>query len=281
MQDKQAALNRKLFDRPFLEVVISRATVPRMHLDIIDLRSFYASTLGHLAEQSITMALVPLWPKLPGERLVGLGYAVPYLDRFRGDTERTFAFMPAGQGAASWPPAEASSTALVFEEELPLPDSAVDRILLVHALEHAEDPRETLKEMWRVLAPNGRLVIIVPNRRGLWARFEHTPFGSGRPYSRSQLTRLLRETNFTPGPWSEALYFAPSSRRLMMRPSALIERLGRRLWPMFSGVLIVEAQKRVYQGLPVAKRSSRRVFVPVLSPQGTAMRREKQDRPAP
>ncbi len=94
-----------------------------MHLDIIDLRTFYASTLGHLAERSITMALAAMSPKLPGERLVGLGYAAPYLDRFRSDTERTFAFMPAGQGAASWPPLEPSSTALVFEEELPLPDS--------------------------------------------------------------------------------------------------------------------------------------------------------------
>lgn len=248
-----------------------------MHLDIIDLRAFYASTLGHLTERAISMALAPIWPKLPGERLVGLGYVVPYLDRFRGDTERTFAFMPAGQGAISWPPAEAASTALVFEEDLPLPDSAVDRILMVHALEHAEDPRETLKEMWRVLAPNGRLVIVVPNRRGLWARFEHTPFGSGRPYSRGQLIRLLRETNFTPGPWAEALFFPPSSKRWIMRPSNLFERIGRRFWPVFSGVLIVEAQKRIYQGLPVAKRSSRRVFVPVLSPQGTAMHHKSQD----
>ncbi|HET7413463.1 MAG TPA: SAM-dependent methyltransferase, partial [Pararhizobium sp.] len=44
--------------------------------------------------------------------------------------------------------------------------------------------------------------------------------------------------------------------------------IGRRLWPVFSGVLIVEAQKRLYQGLPVARRASRRVFVPVLAPQG-------------
>jgi hypothetical protein len=42
----------------------------------------------------------------------------------------------------------------------------------------------------------------------------------------------------------------------------------RRFWPIFSGVIIVEAQKRLYQGLPVAKRASRRVFVPVMSPQG-------------
>ena len=87
----------------------------------------------------------------------------------------------------------------MFDEELPLADSSIDRMLLVHLLEHAENPRETLKEIWRVLAPGGRLVIVVPNRRGVWARFEHTPFGTGRPFSRGQLTELLRETNFTPG----------------------------------------------------------------------------------
>ena len=46
----------------------------------------------------------------------------------------------------------------------------------------------------------------------------------------------------------------------------MMERAGRRFWPLFSGVLVVEAQKRVYQGLPVAQRASRRVFVPVLAP---------------
>lgn len=248
-----------------------------MHLDIIDLRLFYSSPLGHLAERSIAMALTPLWQKLPQERFVGLGYAVPYLDRFRADTERTFAFMPAGQGAASWPPMENSSTALIFDEELPLPDASIDRLLMVHSLEYSENPLETLKEMWRVLAPNGRLIIVVPNRRGLWARFEHTPFGSGRPYSRGQLTRVLREANFTPNSWTEALLFPPSSRRFMMRLSGAAERVGRSCWPLFAGALIVEAQKRVYQGLPVAKRSSRRVFVPVLNPQGTVMNRNDKD----
>ena len=119
-----------------------------------------------------------------------------------------------------------------------------------------------------MLAPGGRLVIVVPNRRGVWARFEHTPFGTGRPFSRGQLTELLRETNFTPSAWSEALCFPPSKRRWMMRFHQLLERSGRRLWPIFSGVVIVEAQKRLYQGIPVAQRASRRVFVPVLSPQG-------------
>ena len=236
--------------------------------DIVDLRSFYASALGHLAERSITDALARLWAAQPGERLVGMGYALPWLERFGRDAERVFAFMPAAQGAVNWPANGGSATALVFEEELPLFDSSIDRVLLVHALEHAENPRETLMEIWRVLAPGGRLVVVAPNRRGLWARFEHTPFGTGRPFSRGQLSALLRETNFTPCAWGDALHFPPSQTRLMMRFDTLIERAGRNLWPIFAGVVIVEAQKRLYQGLPVAARASRRVFVPALTPQG-------------
>lgn len=109
---------------------------------------------------------------------------------------------------------------------------------------------------------------MVPNRRGVWARMEHTPFGSGRPYSRGQLTNLLRETNFTPAASAEALFFPPSKIHSVLRVRHAFETMGRRFWPVFSGVIVLEAQKRLYQGLPVAARASRRVFVPVLAPQG-------------
>lgn len=236
--------------------------------DIVDLRTFYASTLGRLAERSITASLSALWQAQPGERLVGMGYALPWLERFGDGAERVFSFMPARQGAVTWPAGGPSATALVFDEELPLFDSSIDRVLLVHALEHAENPRETLMEIWRVLAPGGRLVVVVPNRRGVWARFEHTPFGTGRPFSRGQIDTLLREANFTPCAWGDALHFPPSRKRFVMRSHALLERSGRQLWPIFAGAIVIEAQKRLYQGVPVAVRASRRVFVPLLTPQG-------------
>lgn len=236
--------------------------------DIVALRAFYSSLIGRLAERSIAMALSAIWSKGSSERMVGLGYALPWLDRFGADAERCFAFMPAAQGAVTWPAGGDCATALVFEEELPLADSSVDRVLMVHSLEHAENPQQTLLEVWRVLAPGGRLVIAVPNRRGLWARFEHTPFGTGRPFSRAQLGEALREANFTATAWSDALHFPPSERRFVLRLHGAFEQAGRRLWPIFAGVLAVEAEKRLYQGLPVAARASRRVFVPVLSPQG-------------
>jgi SAM-dependent methyltransferase len=239
-----------------------------MHVDIVDLRAFYSSLLGRLTDRSIAAALESVWAGLPNERLVGLGYTLPWLERFGAGADRVIAFMPATQGAVRWPSDGPSATALVFDEELPLSDSSIDRMLIVHALEHAESPRETLKEVWRVLSPAGRVVIVTPNRRGMWARFEHTPFGTGRPFSRSQLNGLLRETNFTPAAWSEALLFPPSHRRWLLRLHNLLEKTGQRVWPIFAGVIVVEAQKRLYQGLPVARRASRRVFVPVLSPQG-------------
>ena len=253
---------------PLLNSTCFATTVRPMHSDIVDLRSFYSTPLGRLAEHAIAMALSSIWESIPNERLVGLGYTLPWLDRFGVDAERVFAFMPATQGAVVWPANGPVATALVFDEELPLHDASVDRMLLVHSLEHAENPRETLNEIWRVLSPAGRVVIVVPNRRGMWARFEHTPFGTGRPYSRGQLSELLREANFTPARWSGALYFPPSQRRFLMRFHNLLERSGRKMWPMFSGIIAVEAQKRLFQGIPVAQRASRRVFVPVLSPQG-------------
>jgi len=243
-----------------------------MHADIVDLRAFYTTMTGRLAERSIAAALSSLWTPIAGERLVGFGYCLPWLDRFAERAERSLAFMPAGQGAVRWPAEGPSATALVFEEELPLADSSIDRLLLVHSLEFAESPRDMLHEAWRVLAPGGRLVVVVPNRRGMWARFEHTPFGAGRPYSRGQLLALLREASFTPTSHAEALYFPPTRRRALLRLFRAFERTGRRLWPMFAGALVVEAEKRVYQGVPVVSRSSRRVFVPVLAPPAAARR---------
>ncbi|MDD9911302.1 MAG: methyltransferase domain-containing protein [Ahrensia sp.] len=239
-----------------------------MQMDIVDLRQFYATPLGKLAQRSIQQALQAVWRPMSNERLVGLGYATPWLDAFRSDTERTLAFMPARQGAVGWPYGEPGASALVFDEELPLPDASIDRMLMVHALEHSEDAGEVLNDAWRVLAPGGKLVIVAPNRRGVWARMEHTPFGSGKPYSGGQLSRLLRENTFTPTAWADALHFPPSESKFLRGFAPTFERFGRRFAPVFAGVVVVEATKQVYQGLPVRQRQSRRVFVPVLAPQG-------------
>ena len=103
-----------------------------------------------------------------------------------------------------------------------------------------------LKEVWRVLAPQGRLILVVPNRRGLWARFDSSPFGHGQPFSRPQLSGLLRETQFSALSWTQALVFPPSSRSIVLSSAGFIESgLGKAMSGL-SGVIIVEAVKQVY-----------------------------------
>ena len=233
-------------------------------MDVVDLRNFYAQQLGVVARRFVGRCVRARWHDTRALRVLGVGYPTPYLGLFREEAERCLAMMPATQGVIRWPSSRAALTALVEEDELPLTDSAVDRVLLVHALEMSADPVELLREAWRVLAAGGRLLAVVPNRRGLWARMDTTPFGQGRPYSRSQITQLLRDAWFTPTGWDEALYVPPVSRNWFLRSAGAWERTGATLSAPFAGVHIVEATKQVYRAIP-ARREKRRL-VPALKP---------------
>jgi SAM-dependent methyltransferase len=165
--------------------------------------------------------------------------------------------MPAGQGVLHWPPEGPGAVTLVEETLLPLPDYSVDRVLLVHGLESSEYLRDMLHEIWRVLTGDGRLLVVVPNRRGIWARFDRTPFGWGHPYSRAQLSRVLRDTLFTPTRSERALYIPPTRWRWLLRSAFAWERLGQRWFPTFSGVIMIEAGKQLYAASPVRERPRR------------------------
>ena len=221
-----------------------------MRPDVIDLAHFYASHLGKVAKRIIRRRIRLAWPDVTGLRVLGVGYATPYLLPFREESERSLAVMPATQGVVHWPKDSANLVVLSEERELPFPDESVDRVLLVHGVENAEQIGPLLSEIWRVLTPPGRLLVVVPNRRGLWARFERTPFGHGRPYSPPQITRLLRETNFSPAIVEPTLFVPPSPWRVVLRLARLFERLGRRWGLGLAGVLVVDAGKQVYAVTP-------------------------------
>lgn len=234
-----------------------------MLVDVVDLRSFYTQPVGVVTRRLLSQAIRERWPRVSGMTVAGLGYATPYLGLFNEEAERTLAFMPARQGVIRWPAADPCRSALVEETQLPLPDASMDRVLAVHALELTYYAPDLLREIWRILAANGRLIIIVPNRRGVWARSDATPFGQGRPYSRHQLTELLREALFTPVGWSEALWIPPVTRVPFLRSTIIWERIGRSLSLPFAGVQIVEATKQVFR--PIAVKPAKRAK-PVLVP---------------
>jgi SAM-dependent methyltransferase len=238
-----------------------------MFADVVDLRDFYASRLGQVARRMIRRRIRLIWPDLAGMRMLGLGYATPYLRPFLAEAERVIAFMPAGQGVLAWPAEGPNAVALSDEGELPLPSFSMDRVLLVHGLEFSEQVRPLLKEVYRVLAGGGRLLVVVPNRRGIWARVDATPFGQGHPYTPGQLSHLLREESFTPERNAAALYLPPTGSRMMLRSAGAWEQVGERWFTTFAGVSIVEATKQIYaKPTPARKLRRRPVYLPV--PQG-------------
>lgn len=238
-----------------------------MALDVIDLKQFYSSPLGEIARRSVLSAIGSRWDNLHGLCVLGLGYPLPYLEPIRDSAERTIALMPGRMGVTAWPADGLSATGLVEPAELPLRDAVVDRLLVVHALEMSEDAHALMDELWRVLTPGGRLIVVAPNRRGGWARKDSTPFGHGLPYSRQQLTNLMRQSLFTPIHWQDALYFPPARSSLLLSIAPMLEQLGTVLKLPFAGVHIVEATKELYRPVIAGRRARASVRLqPVLVP---------------
>lgn len=195
------------------------------------------------------------WASVAGLRVVGIGYSQPYLTPLLEEAERCIAVNPARRGASHWPSDQKNLTVLAEETELPLETSSVDRILLVHSLEYAELFHSNLQEVWRVLKSNGRLLIIAPNRMGLWARSDWSPYGQGTPYSMNQLRWLLRDCQFTFERSRSALYVPPLRWGLIEQAAKGFERVLPYVMPGLGGVHMIEASKQLYAGTSVPATS--------------------------
>ena len=221
-----------------------------MRRDVLELRRFYGTPLGRAARDMVCRKLEEAWGSARGLDVLGLGYATPFMEGL-GAARRTTAVMPAGQGVEAWPQGSRNLACLADETALPLPNALFDRILAVHVLEESDNPLAALREIWRVLAPSGRTIIVASSRLGLWSDAEKTPFGHGRPYTRGQLEALVREAELEPLAWSRALYAPPLE--WTARWAEGFEQLGSRLWPQFSGLILLEAVKQTFAVKPKAK----------------------------
>ena len=236
-----------------------------MRTAVSDMASFYDGQLGALAAGAIRDKLGEAWGRAQGLRVAGFGYTAPYLPVFAG-AERMVALMPEGVGVTR---DEGVPTALVADHLWPLPNASVDRLLVVHGLEEVAGPRRVLREAWRVLADDGLMIVVCANRRGLWALAERTPFGAGRPYSRTQLDKLLQGGMFQPTAYASALHFPPIGHDALLRIARAWERLGDAidalpvLLPSLAGVVMIEARKSMAVPVQGSKvEALRDVFAP-------------------
>jgi SAM-dependent methyltransferase len=231
-------------------------------MDANSAAEFYTTPRGAMVARLLRARLGALWPSLAGQSVLGLGYAAPYLRLWREGAARCIALNPTQVGAARWPAGMPNLSCAGQEDALPFPDLTFDRILLVHGLEAADNARRLLREVWRVLKDDGHLLVVAPNRRGMWAYVETTPFGQGQPYSTGQIGRLLIASLFRVERRDSALFMPPVRFRPMLRGARLWENGARRLLPPgVAGVTITEAAKDLYAAIPVKAKPRRIVFV--------------------
>ena len=219
-----------------------------MHLDVVDLRSFYYRTrLGRAAQRSIRDQVLDLWPEAKGQTIAGFGFVVPLLRPFLADARRTIALMPAQQGVMAWPPGMENVSVLCEECAWPLETGHVDRLIVMHGLETSENPT------------------------GLWSRRDATPFGVGSPYSMTQLESQMKKHLFVPERHRAALFHPPSQKRFWLKTAPFLERYGRSISArIVGGVLIAEFSKRTHAparpGLSEAVRHPLRALDGIAKP---------------
>lgn len=253
-----------------------------MYLDVQDLRKFYYKTgLGRVAQRAIREKIIDMWPPKKGEIVAGFGFSVPLLRPYLGTARHVIGLMPGPQGVAHWPAGEPNVSVLCEETLWPLPTGQVDKLIVMHGLETSETPAAVLDECWRVLAPGGRAIFIVPNRAGLWSSRDATPFGFGRPYTLAQLETQLSRHSFAPESHHAALFALPSQRKFWLKSAAAFEKVGQKISRYYAGgVLLVEASKQVYaprkKGLRIDVRAPLRALEGRTAPVAGRVNKDSQ-----
>ena len=222
-----------------------------MAYGVYDMRDYYRTRNGRLTRRMIGDPMRDFWQDAGGLRLTGYGYPLPYLAPFDAQGARVNALIPRSLGVHGWPEDGPGRVAITEDGEWPLETESADRILMIHALEHADDPAALMREAWRVLKSNGRLLLVVPNRMGLWARADWTPFAQGRPFTAGQLRGLTEASMLTRERSAYALYVPPFQSFAAMRAAWQFEAIGRIMFPGLAGVFIIELGKKIYAGTPV------------------------------
>ena len=249
-----------------------------MHLDVTDLKKFYTRTkLGVQVKDILTQIVGDIWKETKGQTVAGFGFANPVLRPHLKEARRVMNLMPGGQGVTAWPRHAPNCSALIDETSWPIATGRIDKLVVLHGLETSDNVTDLLQEIWRVLGPGGSVVFIVPNRSGLWARSDKTPFGFGRPYSMGQLETQLRVHGFAVEHHQSALFFPPSEKRIWQRMGPVMERFGTKTGlPVAAGVVIVEATKNVFSmpkgGAGVSVKNPLEVLEGMRAPSGKPVR---------
>ena len=185
----------------------------------------------------------------------------------------------AAPGNGSFHPSASRVSVITRFEELPFATQSIDLVVMPHILEFAQEPHQVLREVDRVMVPEGQVIITGFNPASLWGLRQVLARAGARPY-------LPRDGQFISLPrikdWLKLLSFEANRGRFgcyapwagsdaWLSRWSFMEKAGDRWWPVFGSVYLLHAVKRV-RGMrvigPVWKRKEERrvALAPATTP---------------
>ncbi len=145
---------------------------------------------------------------------------------------------------------------------LPFAAESLDLVLLPHTLEYEEDVHAVIREVDRVLVPEGHLVIVGFNPFSLWGVWRRLigwlgiiPW-CGKFISHWRIGDWMSLMGFDVIEVHKFYYRPPVSQQKILQKLSFMETAGRRVWPFFGAVYILVARKRVTTITPIRPRWS-------------------------
>lgn len=168
-----------------------------------------------------------------------------------------------------------------YPDSLPVASDSADVVVLPHTLEFERVPHEILREVDRVLIPEGHVVIVGFNPWSIWGmlsllmrwRKNAAPPWCARFISMTRIKDWLALLGFDVVSVESFFFRPPVQHEGLMRRLHFMERLGAKLWPRGGGVYLLVARKRVTVLTPIKPRwRPRRALVGKLAEPSTFRR---------
>lgn len=164
---------------------------------------------------------------------------------------------------------------MASNEALPFEEASVDLIIAPHILEQMAEPYELLKEIHRVLMPEGRLIISGFNPMSLWGIKRLLSFDIDYPWNAkfiplSKIKEWLPIIGLEMVEGKMGCYVPPIQQSSWLKKLHTMEKLGDRWWPMLGGFYFLVIQKRVHGMTPIRPLWKKKLIkTPVYTPQKT------------
>ena len=219
-----------------------------MYLDFLNYQKFYNSSIGNLLAHHIEFKLKKYCYLYDNQNVGCFGYSLPYLN-FLKNYNLSLSYCYSKRMGISNDDISNINKILIDEDSIPFQDSFFDHVFLIHYLENTYNTQLSLREIWRTLAPEGLLYLIIPNKKSSWYLSSKSPFSSGNGFSKKQISNLLNDSFFEIQSIERQVYFPNKDFFLVKKHKDLIDKFGSFFFKYFNGVYLCIVKKKIYANI--------------------------------